>query len=103
MNSEGSLKVLLANKADVHHRDKDGETALFKAVRNGRYKIVERLLNAGAKADITNKANVSPYQEAVKYQQSRIISLLKDKITSSDKKGRKGKKSQPAFTIDDPA
>jgi ankyrin repeat protein len=54
--------------ADIHRRrganpnlqDKDGKTALHEAARLGRLEICRKLLDAGARVDVTNKHKERP-------------------------------------------
>lgn len=45
----GSVKVLIAAKADVNKADNDGQTALAQAVEAGNMDIIDLLKNAGAR------------------------------------------------------
>lgn len=49
------VRVLLDNGADVHARDSGGDTPLLVAAKKGNEKMVEMLLEAGAKVDEPNR------------------------------------------------
>ena len=49
------LKVLLAAGVDVNYVNKDGEHALFAAVRYGTLQVVKALVNAGIDVNLRNR------------------------------------------------
>jgi ankyrin repeat protein len=51
---------LLRRGANPNLPDKDGVTALHEAARLGRLEICRKLINAGARVDVTNKHKERP-------------------------------------------
>ena len=71
------LRLLLNAKADVHIKDKYGETALIQAVRaEDETDFLELLLAHGADIECTNTLGWTPLHLAVKYGHPKQVSLL---------------------------
>jgi len=70
----GEIERLIAAGADVHRADKDGDTALHAASRNGHVDAARVLLEAGAKTDVRNKWGKRPI-DVVRDRRDRDRSL----------------------------
>ena len=76
-NTPECLRLLLNAKADVHIKDKDGETALIEAVRaKDETDFLELLLAHGADIECTNNLGWTPLQSAAKNSQPKQVSFL---------------------------
>ena len=64
--------------ADVNAAGPDGSTALMYATYNVDTDLVRALLDAGARADITNQYGVTPLAEAVKLDNEELVGILLD-------------------------
>ncbi|HTI10733.1 MAG TPA: ankyrin repeat domain-containing protein [Puia sp.] len=71
------MEWFLKNGADVNFRDKEGNTALFYAVKK-KYKIglIGLLLQFGADPDIENQQGISPRKLAEMNRQQKILKLF---------------------------
>ncbi|MCX5659209.1 MAG: ankyrin repeat domain-containing protein [Planctomycetota bacterium] len=97
-----TIDVLLDAGADLHAVDKNGATALHRAVRNRCARAVERLLETGADPTAKNKPGATPFHLAVqntgrggsgdpsaKDAQRRIIkAMLKHGVSPATKDSR---------------
>lgn len=54
------VQYLLLKKANLHHKDKDGWTALHNACSRGNLPIVRMLVERGARVDVQNKTGHTP-------------------------------------------
>ena len=59
------IRLLLKAGADIHGQDKNGATALHRAVRTRCAAAVKFLLNAGSDATLRNKPGSTPFHLAV--------------------------------------
>ena len=75
------IDLLLRNGADVNARDKDGETPLFKAVRQQRPDTVWFLLEHGADPNVRNTAGRMASEFAVGDHSLRIKGMLQTRPT----------------------
>jgi ankyrin repeat protein len=66
--------LLLANKADVNSRDKNGETPLRWASKDSRKEVAELPLAKGAEVDARSKDGFTPLHEA---RQKDMVELLR--------------------------
>jgi len=64
--------------ADVNAAGPDGSTALMYATYNVDTDLVRALLDAGARADITNQYGATPLAEAVKLDNEELVGILLD-------------------------
>ena len=97
-----TIRVLLKAGADIHAVDKNGATALHRAVRTRSAAAVEFLLESGADPSIKNRPGATPFHLAVqstgrggtgepaaKAAQQRIIeSMLAHNVSPMIKDGR---------------
>jgi len=60
-----AIECLLENKADIHQQDKNGATALHRAVRTRSAAAVKYLLAAGADPTVRNKPGSTAFHLAV--------------------------------------
>ena len=60
-----TIRLLLDAGADIHAQDKNGATALHRAVRTRCADAVKALLDAGANAKVRNKPGSTPFHLAV--------------------------------------
>jgi ankyrin repeat protein len=75
------IDLLLRNGADVNARDKDGETPLFKAVREQRPDTVWFLLEHGADPTLRNMAGSLASELATGDHAARIKGMLQNRST----------------------
>ena len=72
-------KLLLNAGADVNAKDKQGVTALMKALKNGKPEIIKILLNSGAKVnDKEKESGVTPLMIAAHSNSPEVIKMLLD-------------------------
>jgi|LSQX01.3.fsa_nt_gb ankyrin repeat protein len=93
----GIIPFLLSRGADVHKKDKNGDTVLFHAIREGGYtSVVKLLLKAGADVNSRDGKGKTPLLYAVEAASSNIINstmvnLLLDygaNVNDTDPEGR---------------
>ena len=75
------LKFLTHSGADVNCMDKDGNTALHKAVEKGHFSCVKVLLKSGADVNVLNNNDKSALFVAVHANSMRSIALDPDSNT----------------------
>ena len=77
--AEKILKYLLEHykDLDINSQGDKGETALLEAVNVDAPRIVEILLNFGARTDISDKNSLTPYGIAIDKNSKEVISLLR--------------------------
>ena len=75
------IDLLLRHGADVNATDKDGETPLFKAVREQRTDTVWFLLEHGADPNVRNTAGRLATDFAVGDHGSRMKGMLQTRAT----------------------
>jgi RNA polymerase sigma-70 factor (ECF subfamily) len=71
------LEQLLIEGADVNALDRDGQTLLHWAVKEGDLEAVEMLLNFQADRTIQDRAGKSALQYAEEHHQRQIVNLLR--------------------------
>lgn len=71
-----AAKVLLARRASVNVQDRQGETALFKAVAHANAPLVRLLLAKGALAALPDKHGTLPLRRAAMEGQRELVSVL---------------------------
>lgn len=71
-----TARFLLGLGVDPNLRDKNGETALFRAVQKDFADMAELLLKNGAKANRDNRKGKTPLHEAVAAKREKIALLL---------------------------
>jgi ankyrin repeat protein len=60
----------------INKRDRQGETSLFRAVKNGDIRTVKKLLRDGADPNAENNHKLTPLQHAAYWGESEIVELL---------------------------
>lgn len=60
----------------VNKRDGNGETRLYKAVRQGSVNEVKRLLKSGANPNIANADGLTPLHQAAYWGETEIVEML---------------------------
>jgi uncharacterized protein len=75
-DSAGALALLRERDVDVNRTEADGTTALHWAVHHGDVDVVERLIAAGARVDVTNDYGASPLSEAAVTGSAAIFAAL---------------------------
>ena len=73
-----TVKTLLERGADVHARDKLGETALMKAARLGNYPVVQLLIEFGADVHAIDATGGTALSYATRFGQEEVADLLKN-------------------------
>ena len=71
------IAVLITNNANMDAQDDLGETALIKAVKEGKHEIVGHLLDAGADIQISDYSGYTANDHAQRSRDSRIKSMMK--------------------------
>lgn len=69
---------LLDHGVNINYQNKRGRTALHKAVYGNINDIAELLINSGA--DVNIKTDVTPYEQAVRNKNTKLMVLLKPEI-----------------------
>ncbi len=64
----------------MNHEDSNGETPLFEAVRSGKQKAFELLVELGASIDQVNSEGKSLLQLAKEGRKSHLIKFIKDRM-----------------------
>ncbi|CAH1783527.1 unnamed protein product [Owenia fusiformis] len=72
------MDVLIARGADVNWKNDSGKTALMMACYTGKLESVERLRQAGASYDITDKAGCAAIHSAIDGKNSELIEWILD-------------------------
>ncbi len=72
------LAAITSPDLDVNAAEPDGSTALHWATYTVDHELVRALLDAGAKADITNRYGSAPLTEAVKLADVELVRMLLD-------------------------
>lgn len=73
------LEMLLSLGADVNATDPDLNTPVWFAVESGRSKVLQRLLEVGARLDTKNKHGQSPLVGAIQEANADIVKILVDR------------------------
>ncbi|KAF6779337.1 hypothetical protein AHF37_01002 [Paragonimus kellicotti] len=71
-----AVRRLIAFGANVNVKDRNDETALHFACRQGSTEITGMLIKAGARLNAQNQSGLTPMMEAVSYNQREAVSLL---------------------------
>jgi ankyrin repeat protein len=82
-NDLSALSFLLEKGLDPDMQDKFGRTALMISSKLGFFSIVDRLIQEGAKLDLTRNNGMTAFMLAHKYKHNEILILLK-KAGASD-------------------
>ncbi len=77
-NREAVLAAITSPDIDVNAAEPDGSTALLWATYKVDHELVQALLKAGAKANVTNRYGSSPLSEAVKLGDVDLVRMLLD-------------------------
>jgi hypothetical protein len=67
---------ILANGADLHYQDGDGQTPLHIACSFGHLKLAEMLLGKGAAINCQDKSGRTPFHNACQGEQTSVAALL---------------------------
>lgn len=76
------IAVLATSGATLDLPDDLGETALIKAVKEGRRTIVRHLLDAGADPELTDYSGYSAYDHAQRSRDNQIRAYLKRAVSA---------------------
>src|ERR1019366_4309153 len=83
-------ELLLAHKAEINAKNKEGETSLHLAALAGRKDVSQLLLESGADVNAKSKDDLTPLHLAATKGQTEVIMLLLAKqadINAKDKLG----------------
>jgi ankyrin repeat protein len=72
-----TVRRLLERGADVHIRDRHGETALMKAARHGNYPVANLLIEHGADIHAKDATGSTALSYAKSFGQKEMVELLK--------------------------
>lgn len=89
-NELTALKKVITSGDGVDALDRDGRSALFQAVIDGRNEMVRLLLAAGAQARLHDKAGWTPLHFAAQACQPTIAAILLDggaEVDAADESG----------------
>ena len=75
-NYYGVKRLLQEEHIDINIADKQGSTALHEACEHGSKKIIELLINKGAKISVANAEGVTPLHIACREGCSEVVNLL---------------------------
>lgn len=81
----------IAKKININEKAENGDIPIIKAIKNGNLEIVELLINAGAKCDITDAEQNTPLHVSISEGKDDITNLLLTKENVVDKKNAQGK------------
>ncbi|CZR60318.1 uncharacterized protein PAC_10214 [Phialocephala subalpina] len=73
---QDAIRLLLGEDVDVDSEDKEGQTPLLLAARNGHTAVVELLLERVAKPDCKNKRGQTPLIYAARNGHEEVVELL---------------------------
>jgi len=76
------VAVLVTDEADIAMQDDLGETALIKAVKEGRREIVKQLIDVGADPYMTDYTGYSAYEHAMRSRDMRMKNLMKKAVSN---------------------
>jgi len=88
--------VLIAKDVDVNARDKQGITALYRAVQNRKYPLAELLIKKGAEVNTAverapGAEGLTPLHLAAAYGDLRLVKLLLSKGANPSARSKPGK------------
>ncbi|MES2627098.1 MAG: ankyrin repeat domain-containing protein [Pseudomonadota bacterium] len=83
-NREAVLAAITSPDIEIDAAEPDGSTVLHWATYKVDHELVRALLDAGAKADITNLYGSSPLSEAVKLSDVELVRMLLDAGANAD-------------------
>jgi hypothetical protein len=72
-----TVKDLLERGADIHTRDKQGETVLMKAARVGNFPVVKLLIEYGAEVNAIDVTGGTALSYAKSFGQEEVATLLR--------------------------
>ena len=85
------VELLESGDFDINEKDSDGETAVLKAARAGRLRLVEKLIAFGANLEISDKEGWTPLHWAAQEGCMSLVGVLLDRcpilINTRDKRG----------------
>lgn len=78
------VKLLIEKGADVNAKDKDGYTALMRAIKKGYLEIARALINNNADVNVKSNDGFTPLMQAIKrhYLEAAYLDLIKLLIES---------------------
>lgn len=88
------VPAMLEKGADINLMDKDGETALVRAVINNRTEIAKDLLAMGANPNVQNRLGATPLNFASALGNTDLVRALLDKGANPTLKDEKGRTAQ---------
>ena len=84
------FEFLIAEKADLNLRNKDGNTLLHIAIEKKDIELVKYLLEKNANVNIQNFMGDTPLMQAIYFDQTEIIGLILEKKPDLNLKDREG-------------
>lgn len=75
-NHRAAVRAILGVGADVNEADRNGETPVFAAVRNGNLEMVRLLIEWNASVDVVNRRHQSVTDIAVICNKNDILKFL---------------------------
>ncbi|MCC2646263.1 MAG: serine/threonine-protein phosphatase 6 regulatory ankyrin repeat subunit A-like [Rickettsiaceae bacterium] len=90
-NYKEKYSLLLEKGANPNLPDKDGNPALFQAIRNGSIEAVTLLLNTGADVNIVSKDGTFPLSLAASSNDDKMVKLLLEHKADVNLKNTEGK------------
>ena len=84
------IEKLLAQRANVHAQDEDGETPLHDATKRNEGAVMKMLLEAGAPVDVQNGSGNTPLHIAIGIHNTKNAELLIAKNTNVNTINEKG-------------
>ena len=83
--------MLIENGADIEAKNRDGETALFEAVKYGKKEIVEMLIENGVDINVKNRDGETALFDAVLCEKNEIVKLIVESGADINVKNKYGK------------
>jgi ankyrin repeat protein len=77
MGERDAVSLLLAHKADINSRNKEGDTALHLAAFNDHVDVADLLLAGKADANVRNNLGNTPLKTAALKDNNDVVELLR--------------------------